>query len=103
MSQAARRARRHRNDIESGITELDTTHEIAERSYPAPLLTPSPSPAASRVESKSTIGRQQDPLPEHRKMKELRGALQDYIFEVIDLQSRLKITKSEVRELHKQH
>ena len=57
VSQAARLAHRHRSDIESGLAELDATHEIAESSHPAPLLTPPPSPTASRVDSRSTIGR----------------------------------------------
>lgn len=70
-------------------SHFDTTHEIAKRSHPAPLLTRPPPPAASRVDSKSTTGRQQDPLPEYRNMRELRGALQDCISEVIDLRSQL--------------
>ena len=97
VSQAARLAHQHRNDMESGLSELDATYDIAKPSHPAPLLTPLPSPIASRVDSRkdSSLG--------DRKTKELHGALQDCISEITDLRSRLVITQSEVRELRKEH
>lgn len=100
VSQAARLAHRHRNDMESGLSELDATYDIAEPSHPAPLLTPPPSPIASRVDSRS---KQQDSSLGDRKTKELHEALQDCISEITDLRSRLEITQSEVRELRKEH